>query len=302
VTAAAWETGSLSTGQIDAILACVPTTHLERWAEHESAVVPALMGLSVDDTARAMRHWKARADATTDPPAGAEEDREVHLSLLLDGRRRLDGDLDPLGGELLATALRVAETSDGDGDPVRSPGRRRGDALVDLARFFLDHQTTRPGGRHRPHLNVVIDLDALASRGSGEFVTGGTIDPASVQTPLCDATLHRLLTSRSAVLDYGTATRVVAAPLWNAIAIRDRHCRWPGCDRPTTWCDAHHVTHVAHGGPTDAGNLVPLCNRHHHRLHQPRWHAKLLPDATLHLTDPTGHVHTSHPPGHLLRR
>jgi hypothetical protein len=41
---------------------------------------------------------------------------------------------------------------------------------------------------------------------------------------------------------------------------------------------------------------VLLCSRHHHLLHRPRWHAKLLPDTTLEVTDPTGRVRTSTPP------
>jgi hypothetical protein len=302
VTTSAWQDGSLTGGQVEAVLACVSSAHVERWEAHEAAVVPALVGLSVDDTARAMRHWRARADASTDAPADdGEPEREVHVSMLLDGRRRLDGDLDPLGGEVVATALRLAETRDGDGDPVRTPGRRRADALVDLARFFLDHQTQRPGGRHRPHLNVVVDLDALEMRGSGEFVGGGLLDRASLQALRCDSAMHRVLTSRSTILDYGTATRTIPAPLWNVTVLRDRHCRWPGCDRPAHWCDGHHVVHVGDGGTTDTANIVLLCSRHHHRLHQHGWHAKLLPDATFHVTDPTGRVRTSHPAHHVLR-
>jgi hypothetical protein len=41
---------------------------------------------------------------------------------------------------------------------------------------------------------------------------------------------------------------------------------------------------------------VLLCSRHHHLLHRPGWHTKLLPDATLEITNPTGHIRTSHPP------
>jgi hypothetical protein len=33
-------------------------------------------------------------------------------------------------------------------------------------------------------------------------------------------------------------------------------------------------------------------------LHAPCWHAKLLPDNTLEVNRPTGHVHTGHPPTH----
>jgi 5-methylcytosine-specific restriction endonuclease McrA len=51
------------------------------------------------------------------------------------------------------------------------------------------------------------------------------------------------------------------------VAARDRRCRFPGCDRPQTWCDAHHVVHWARGGPTSLANLVLLCRRHHRLVH-----------------------------------
>jgi hypothetical protein len=43
-------------------------------------------------------------------------------------------------------------------------------------------------------------------------------------------------------------------------------------------------------------NLVLLCSRHHYLLHHPRWHAKLLPDASLEITNLRGHVRTTTPP------
>jgi hypothetical protein len=85
-------------------------------------------------------------------------------------------------------------------------------------------------------------------------------------------------------------------PLYNALVIRDRHCRFPGCDRPAAWGEGHHLHPWQAGGPTSITNLVLLCSRHHHLLHTPRWHAKLLPDNTLEITHPTGHIRTSTPP------
>ena len=42
--------------------------------------------------------------------------------------------------------------------------------------------------------------------------------------------------------------------------------------RPTTgWCEAHHVKHWIDRGPTSLANLVLLCDRHHHVVHQPGW-------------------------------
>jgi hypothetical protein len=99
-------------------------------------------------------------------------------------------------------------------------------------------------------------------------------------------------------LDYGTTTRTVTAPLFKALVIRDRRCRYPGCDRVPDWTEAHHVRWVTRGGATALDNLVLLWTRHHHLLHTPDWHAQILPDATLEVTDPQGHVHTSHPPTH----
>ncbi len=107
---------------------------------------------------------------------------------------------------------------------------------------------------------------------------------------------HEVLAGRSAVLDYGTSTRTIPANLWNALVIRDEHCRFPGCDRTSSWCEGHHVVHIADDGPTCVENLVLVCSRHHHRLHQPGWHAKLRPDVTLEVTDPTGRHWSTAPP------
>ena len=168
--------------------------------------------------------------------------------------------------------------------------------MVDVCRFFLDNQTARPGGRHRPHLNILIDLD----RWEGHILDGPALSRQVLERYRCDSALHRLLTQgRSTILDLGTSTRVLTAGLWTALVARDEGCRFPGCDRPATWCDGHHVIWFSRNGPTRLTTLVLLCRRHHKRLHQPGWHAKLLPDATLEVTDPTGIVRTSHPPGTL---
>ncbi|MGI8686936.1 MAG: HNH endonuclease signature motif containing protein, partial [Acidimicrobiales bacterium] len=172
------------------------------------------------------------------------------------------------------------------------------EALVDVCRHFLDHQRSQVGGRHRPHLNVVVDLEALEEGRGGRVVDGPALDGATLSRMVCDCALHRVVMSgRSAVLDYGTSTRTIPAPLWSALVIRDEHCRFPCCDRPSRWCEGHHVIWVTAGGPTELANLVLVCSRHHHRLHQPRWQAKLLPDATFEVTAPDGIVRATSPPG-----
>ncbi|MGH9110858.1 MAG: HNH endonuclease signature motif containing protein, partial [Acidimicrobiales bacterium] len=122
-------------------------------------------------------------------------------------------------------------------------------------------------------------------------------DSTTLQRLCCDAGVHRVFVAgRSSILDYGTTTRTIPANLWAALVIRDRHCRFPGCDRPPDWSEAHHIRWVTHGGPTCLDNLALACSRHHHLLHTPGWQAKLLPDATLEITTPTGQIHQSRPP------
>jgi len=90
---------------------------------------------------------------------------------------------------------------------------------------------------------------------------------------------------------------VVGPALFTALSLRDGGCRHPGCDRPVDWCDAHHVVPVERGGPTALANLVLTCRRHHVLVHQAGWRQRLDADGTLHVTDPSGRTHTSHPPG-----
>jgi hypothetical protein len=84
----------------------------------------------------------------------------------------------------------------------------------------------------------------------------------------CDASIVRVVTAGSSEpLDLGRRTPVISAAQRRAVVVRDRHCRFPGCDRPPEWCDAHHIVHWADGGPTDLCNLILLCRRHHVLLH-----------------------------------
>ena len=68
------------------------------------------------------------------------------------------------------------------------------------------------------------------------------------------------------VLSVGRRTRTISPALRRALAARDRHCRFPGCQ--ATRCDSHHVRHWAHGGETTLSNLVLLCRRHHRAVHE----------------------------------
>jgi hypothetical protein len=306
-TAAAWEDGVLSGAQVQVISANVGPDHVDRYADKEAELVAVLAPLSSADTGRVMSRWRARADAADadGPGPGREPRRHLHLSPMLDGRHRLDGELDAEGAAVVAEALAWAATPDVDGDPPRSPSERRGDALVEVCRRALATRTVPPGSRRRPHINVRVDLAELAGGEGpalGRLDDGTTLDAATTLRLLCDADVHRFVTAgRSTIVDYGTATRTVSPALFQALVVRDGGCRWPGCDRPHAWCEAHHVRHWPAGGPTNPGNLVLLCSRHHHLAHgqhghRTGWQVALTPDGTLIVTSPEGRTTRSRPP------
>jgi HNH endonuclease len=101
----------------------------------------------------------------------------------------------------------------------------------------------------------------------------GVLDAASARRIACDCkVIPAVLGSESEPLDIGRISYTVPTAIRRALILRDGGCAFPGCDRPHQWCHAHHIQHWADGGPTELGNLVLLCGRHHRLIHHSAWH------------------------------
>jgi hypothetical protein len=304
-TRAAWEAGRLSTAQVDAILARISPTRLSAYVDCEADLVAQLSRLDGQDTVDVMAAWANLIDDLLgDDPADldgqSDAASELWASRTLEGRTEVAGSLNADLGVIVRAALRAATATDGPEDPVRSPAQKRADALADICKFFLDHhEATNPTPKNRPHVGVVLDYEDLLARGQGTLIDSGEpISPEMVQQLLCDAAVHRILRKGgSTILDLGRTTPVVSPAQHAALAVRDGCCRWPGCDRPPSWCDAHHIDHWgADRGPTALANLALLCRRHHRRIHRRGTIARLdLATARLTITLPSGRVISSEP-------
>ena len=75
-----------------------------------------------------------------------------------------------------------------------------------------------------------------------------------------------------------------------------RRVRSPGCGVRYDHCKLHHVIWWRHGGCTDLDNLLPVCSRHHHKIHDADWKITLGPNRELTIRFPDGTVQTTGPP------
>jgi len=195
----------------------------------------------------------------------------------------------------LLTALRAvldAEAKTSDGPDDRKPEQRRADALGEICRQWLGTFHRPTIGGERPHVTVTVPVRALTgANGAGELDHCGPVSIDAAKRIACDASVMRVvLSGRSEPLDVGRRTAVISPAMRRAVIVRDRVCRFPGCDRPNSWCDAHHIVHWADGGPTALTNLVLLCRRHHRKVHERGGFRLVLEDSRPMFRRPDGSV------------
>jgi Domain of unknown function (DUF222)/HNH endonuclease len=250
-------------------------THLALIAETglgEEALLPIAKEKDVTQFRHVCQHARHAADPDGYAEDSAAEFEESFLDLRLrsDGGAWLKGAVDREGAAALKEALGPLARRNGD-DDHRTQEQRNAHALVELAHHALDAGTI-PG---RPHLQVTASFETLAGHlGSpaGELEFSAPICRATVERLACDCSLTRvILDSDSMVIDVGRSKRIVNGSRMRALHARDKGCRWPGCDRPASWTNAHHLVHWARGGTSDLGNLVLLCHRHHWMVHEGGW-------------------------------
>jgi hypothetical protein len=222
-----------------------------------------------------------------------------------DGMLVLSARLTADEGALLVAALEQARTSvldrtetraeDGDeggdgawGCPGAATGQAQlpgdADALVALAESAQAAGQVDSFGVDRRLVVVHADAQVLAAEAkpAPEAVCriehGPGLTAEQARRLACDAALVAWVSSAvnpGENLRLGRKTRKISAALRRALRLRDVGCQFPGCPR-RKFLDAHHVTHWINGGPTDLGNLILLCGRHHRAVHEDGF--TLVPD------------------------
>ncbi len=298
-----------------------------RWSalpDVEELATRSASELSEPRFARFVDRWAALVDAEHDAQLRAQgvevpvvdhgaaeqaQRREVYLSRFgSEGMWALAGTLDTETGLALSLALESVSTAIRCEGEERDLPQLRHDALAALLGGELSAGLPVHKGV-RPHVMVVVrdtsnntcsaPLD-LAAPADAELLDRTCGDSGALwltglarQRLTCDAVIATLTVDHAGVpLRLGRSARVVTPALRRVIDLRDRHCVFAGCTAPAMWCQAHHLIHWEHGGPTDERNLALLCHHHHRVVHEHGFDLRWTPD---------GHrIHTLRPDRTLI--
>jgi hypothetical protein len=205
----------------------------------------------------------------------------LRLKKKRDGRVEFGGTLgveESAKFEALLSPLAKPRPADAIGPDERNILERQGDALVDLLDLASRSQHLPREAGERPHMMVTTTWDALRT-GLGVAILGdGTLIgiPEARRVACIAGIIPAVLGTNGAVLDLGRITRKISPDLRRALRQRDGGCAFPGCARPATWCDAHHIKEWHNGGTTDPDNLVLLCEHHHRVIHHTDWEIRMI--------------------------
>ena len=292
-TERAWAAGALTAEHADVIARVVRGLDEVKTAVLDRELAIAAATVSPLELSRLAARFKHEVD-----PQDAEErarrarsEQKLHCSQTFEGRWVLSATFDAEAGAIVKAALDAFTPLPRpviDGELPPSAAHRRAEGLTEICRQALDHGEGRGSGGEKPTLIVTVDDEVLRDGiGYGTLPDGAPIPSAAVRRLACDARIiPALYGTKSCPLDIGRSSRVVTPAMRKALILRDKGCRFPGCGRPVSWTDAHHVIHWRDGGPTALWNLLLLCRFHHHKVHEGGWTIKPLGDGDFRFVPP----------------
>jgi hypothetical protein len=307
--------GSLSTDAADSIRAGlglpgdgVSGEALAHAALSLSAEAGALDADRVFARAREVRD-ELDAAGIRDRERAAHDARELRLQKLRDGGVRIVWRLDPIEGSVL-TEIYDRATSPRRGGPrfigeqdraeriaadPRTTEQLASDVFFGLVTSGAQVNPAELLGHGAPAVRVAVIARELTTR-SGHGRLQGSQLPVSIETverlACTQGTVPVVFDAHGQPLDVGREHRLFTPRQRVALAERDGGCLWTGCERPPSWCEAHHIQHWARDhGRTDVADGLLLCKHHHLLLHDHHWEIERRgPDRSEYwLIPPTGH-------------
>lgn len=186
----------------------------------------------------------------------------------------IEADMSPrLGGPRFTDPAKVAAAEELVADS-RTNDQIAADILMGKVRLANRTNPSKPVGSGAPVRVIVTETTLLNRAGFGRVE--GTADAVSLDTidrMVCDGGILGIRFDKDGkALNRGRDSRLFSEVQKAVLAVRDGGCRWPGCDRPPSWTEAHHINQWARDrGRTDVDDGILLCRRHHMLLHNNHW-------------------------------
>ena len=268
----------------------------EAWRLAATELIEEAPRRTVEELAKSARAIRDLLD-----PAGAEErflarfearsfrmwidaDGRHHGSMVFDDESAawltgvIDAALRPRrGGPRFVDPEAQAEATLLQADP-RSNDQLAFDLVIDVLKSGTLATPHSVHGARQVGVRIVQIVDAQPEGGTARIKSTtlestGRVVPAGVATQrICSAGVVPVTISRSGdPLNIGRDQRVYNSKQRIALAVRDGGCRWPECDRPASYCEAHHIDPWGEGGRTDIDRGILLCRFHHMQLHNNGW-------------------------------
>ncbi|MFI8411147.1 DUF222 domain-containing protein [Paeniglutamicibacter gangotriensis] len=144
------------------------------------------------------------------------------------------------------------------------------DGVIAAIKGALNGTGVPESGGLRVRIGVLIGYQALLGQCEDAGITdhGLPISAANIRRLACNGDLLPVvLGGAGEILDLGREARSFSSAQRKAIAIRDRGCVVPGCRRPASTNEAHHVKPWLEGGLTSVNNGSSCCAHHHAMVH-----------------------------------
>ena len=250
--------------------------------------------LPPDEFAREASAWTQRHQPDHGHGDWLEKRRRRYLKTWKqkDGMVRLDGLLDPETGTRICNRLqgaaeelcrqdqKTARTNSeesggsGGGEGLRSWDQLRADALDLLTSGDAEGPKASggSGGRPKAEIIAVADIGVLTGEnpaGRCEISGAGPVPPEVLERIACDAQLTGVIFADGKPLYHGSTIRTATGAQWRMLVARDGGC--VGCGVDPSQCQAHHIVPYARLRRTDIDNLVLVCWRCHHSIHDHHW-------------------------------
>ena len=285
-------TGGLAIEAVDVIRSGLgmpgPAVTAEQLSTAAAELAAVAATLSVDELAARARELRDDLDAEGVALRERElrDQRYLRRYVRRDGMTKIDGLLDPVSDATLLAALDGATAprrtpsfvSDDELEALipddRSTEQRALDALIELVDVGVRHPKTTLLGPRRPAVRLLVTVSDLESRAGFGYLegSGARVSLDTIERHICDSgTQPILFDSTGQAMDVGREQRLHNGKQREAITARDGGCLIPGCDRPPSWAEIHHIIPWAEGGGTSVDDAVCLCRYHHMMVHNNNW-------------------------------